>query len=182
MKTNYSQIDQDIFVIQTLKEKKDGLFLDIGSAGPTIINNTYLLEKKYNWTGISIDLDKNYEIEWKNSDRVSKFLLQDALTTNYDEILSNLLLENNTDRIDYLSMDLEPPELTLEVLYKLPLDKYRFSVITFEHDVYRNKQHILEASRQHFSKFNYKLAVSNVVNQEDWWIDATLNTIEGYIL
>lgn len=177
MKTNYSQIGQDIFVVQTLKEKKDGLFLDIGSAGPTIINNTYLLEKQYNWTGISIDLNEDYQTEWKNSDRKSQFLLQNALTTNYDEILSNLLLKNNRDRIDYLTMDLEPPELTLEVLYKLPLDKYRFSVITFEHDFYRNNQHILEASRHHFNKFNYKLAVSNIANQEDWWIDGTLNII-----
>jgi hypothetical protein len=177
MKTQYSQIGQDVFVIQTLKQKTNGLFLDIGSAGPTIINNTYLLEKKYNWTGISIDLDKNYETEWKNSDRNSKFLIQDALTTNYDEILSNLLIQNNKDRIDYLSMDLEPPEITLQALYKLPLDKFRFSVITFEHDFYRNNLHLLEASREHFNKFNYKLVVSNIANQEDWWIDSTLNII-----
>ena len=166
-----SQIGQDVFVVNMLKEKTNGLFLDIGAGEPIRINNTYLLEKQYNWSGISIELDPVRKEEWSNSDRKTEFLLHDALTVDYDAVLSNLLSANNRDRIDYLSMDLEPPELTLEALYKLPLEKYRFSVITYEHDLYRNNHDHMLASREVFTKNNYKLVFTN--NQEDWWVDST---------
>jgi len=169
---NYSQIGQDIFVLNVLKNKKNGLFLDIGCGEPIKINNTFLLEKEYDWKGINIDLNSDYTKLWESSNRIkSKFILHDALTIDYDNLIHNFLKENNKDRIDYLSMDLEPPSITLEVLKKIPLDKYRFSVITFEHDLYRNNQHLLEESRNIFENYNYKLAVSNINNQEDWWID-----------
>jgi hypothetical protein len=111
---------------------------------------------------------------WDNSNRNSdNFLIHDALTIDYDSLISDILIKNKTDRIDYLSMDLEPPQITLEVLLKFPLDKCRFSVITFEHDLYRNNSHILETSRELFKKYNYKLIGDNINNQEDWWIDST---------
>ena len=171
----YSQIGQDEFVLKTLKNKRDGLYLDIGCAGPVHINNTYVLEKEFNWKGISIDLDSGFAKLWEESNRKnSKFILQDALTVDYDKIIGDLLKENNKDRIDYLSMDLEPPSLTLDALYKVPLDKYRFSVITFEHDLYRNNLDLMMKSREIFQKHNYILLVSNINNQEDWWFDSTL--------
>jgi hypothetical protein len=68
---------------------------------------------------------------------------------------------------------MEPPEVTLEVLLKFPIETCRFSVITFEHDLYRNNLHILNQSRELFIKNNYKLVVSNINNQEDWWIDSS---------
>jgi hypothetical protein len=174
MQTTFSQIGQDIFVINVLKQKKNGIFLDIGGGEPVKINNTYLLEKNYNWSGISIDNEKEYKVLWDNSNRNSdNFLIHDALTIDYDSLISDILIKNKTDRIDYLSMDLEPPQITLEVLLKFPLDKCRFSVITFEHDLYRNNSHILETSRELFKKYNYKLIGDNINNQEDWWIDST---------
>jgi len=173
--TTFSQIGQDLWVEKTLKEKIDGLFLDIGCGFPKKINNTYLLEKKHNWKGISIDIDPSYTEMWAKSNRKNSiFLLQDALTIDYTKLIEGFLKENGKDRIDYLSMDLEPPSLTLEALHKLPLNKYRFSVITFEHDLYRGNLHLLQESRKIFNSHNYKLVVDNINNQEDWWIDKTL--------
>jgi hypothetical protein len=170
----YSQIGQELFVLNVLKEKQNGLFLDIGCSEPVTINNTYLLEKKYNWSGISIDFDPQYASKWQET-RKNKFTLCDAFLVDYGELLDNLLKETGRDRIDYLSMDLEPPSLTLDVLYKIPIDKYRFSVITYEHDYYRGNENILEKSREYFIKNNYSLVGSNIGNQEDWWIDSTFN-------
>jgi hypothetical protein len=79
-----------------------------------------------------------------------------------------------------LTVDLEPPSLTLEVLYKIPFDKFRFSVITFEHDSYRGTEVLVE-SRKIFEKHNYKLVINNVNRQEDWWIDNTLDFNWGEI-
>ena len=183
----YSQIGQDLFVKRILQEKTNGLFLDIGGAWPTYLNNTYLLEKNYNWTGASIELESVYKAQWEESKRKSKFFVQDALTADYDKIITDLLTENNKDRIDYLSVDLEPPIITLEALRKVPLSKFRFSVITFEHDMYRQdpghnegQLYILKESRALLYNNDYRLVFANM--QEDWWVDFTLfKEFDSYI-
>jgi hypothetical protein len=40
---NYSQRNQDRFVVDVLKSKKNGTFLDFGCRGPFEGNNSYLL-------------------------------------------------------------------------------------------------------------------------------------------
>lgn len=162
---SYSQIGQDIFVLQMLKNKTNGIFLDIGCYLPIEINNTYLLEKNYNWNGISIDIE-NYSEEWKI--RKSKFIQHNALKINYEEILNEISINN---RIDYLSLDLEPPTRTFELLNILPFNKFRFSVITFEHDAYRGFYKIKEDSRKILKSYGYILYKENVGNYEDWYID-----------
>jgi len=171
---HHSQIGQDLFVLDVLNHKKEGLFLDIGCGEPIKINNTYLLENKHGWKGINIDFNQEYSKLWEDSGRKNKYTLHDALTVDYDILIQEFLKENKAERIDYLSMDLEPPEITFEVLTKFPLDKHRFSVITYEHDFYRGKKDLLMKSRNIFQKHGYMLIVSNINNQEDWWIDSSL--------
>lgn len=51
-----SQFGQDFWVLgEAFNEKERGFFLDIGAAGGVIINNTFLLEKRYHWQGICIE-------------------------------------------------------------------------------------------------------------------------------
>ena len=175
---SYSQIGQDLFVKRILQEKRNGIFLDIGGAWPIYLNNTYLFEKNYNWTGSSIELENIYATDWQST-RKSKFLVQNALTADYQTIINELLTESNCDRIDYLSVDLEPPIITLNALMKVPFDLCRFSVITFEHDMYRNdpghdfdQLYIMRESRKFLSNHGYKLIFANM--QEDWWVDGEL--------
>ena len=169
----YAQIGQDIFVVNLLKQKKQGLFLDVGAGPPKFISNTYLLEKQYDWSGISVELDHRSKVAWEHSDRdSSNFLCENAFDVNYDKVLTDLLKKHNADRVDYLSVDLEPPHLTLEALYKIITStKCRFSVITFEHDAWRDNIHILKASRELLKSYNYQLVVDNINNQEDWYVD-----------
>lgn len=170
----YSQIGQDIFVANLLRQKRNGLFLDIGGGPPKFINNTYLLEKKYNWTGVSIDFDHRNKVAWECSGRTSKFLYENAFEIDYDKLIKKMLQDNNAERIDYFSLDLEPPNLTLEALYKVMTStKHRFTVITFEHDTWRGNEHILKASRELLESHYYQLIVDNINNQEDWYIDKT---------
>ena len=89
--------------------------------------------------------------------------------------------DNNFPKtIDYLQIDIEPAYQSLKALESLPLDKYRFSVITFEHDIYFDPDNALvkEKARELLSKFNYTLAVENVEAYgkifEDWWLDSNL--------
>jgi len=46
------QLFQDLFVLFMLKEKRQGFFVEFGATNGKHINNTYLLEKSYDWKGI----------------------------------------------------------------------------------------------------------------------------------
>jgi FkbM family methyltransferase len=49
---SYSQLKQDIFVLSFLKFKQNGYFVEFGATDGISLANTYLLEKKFGWTGI----------------------------------------------------------------------------------------------------------------------------------
>ena len=54
------QSHQDKFVLNVLKEKKNGFFVELGSNHPINVNNTYLLEKNYDWKGIMIEYEASH--------------------------------------------------------------------------------------------------------------------------
>jgi FkbM family methyltransferase len=51
----YSQLGQDLAVLDFYKEKREGFFVEIGAVDGIEISNTYLLETKYNWKGICVE-------------------------------------------------------------------------------------------------------------------------------
>lgn len=173
--TNKSQIGQDLWVIDKMKGKIGGTFLDIGGGHPIKLNNTYLLEKKYNWEGVSIDLGppgthmcenmslQEYKSYWENK-RNTPLVCADALKLDYGEMLEKFNLPTT---IDYLSMDLEPPRLTTQCLNQIPFSKYQFNVITFETDSYRDNT-TLKLSRDFLTPLGYILVESD--QQEDWYV------------
>lgn len=173
---NYSQANQDLFVVEQTNHKKNGTFLDIAAGDPIFINNTYLLEKEYGWTGISVEIDSKYTEAW-NTKRKTKYLNQDALQLDYETLLKEIAVDGN---IDYLSLDLEPPSLTFDVLKKLPLDKFTFSVVTYEHDCYRQDvgDKFRNASREIFNHYDYVMIKGDVANDvyvyEDWYVHKKL--------
>lgn len=170
----YSQIGQDRLVIKYLNNKKNGSFVDIGCGYPKTINNTYVLETEFGWNGISIDLIDFLEDtgeEW-GSLRKTKRVLTDALKVDYKELFR---LSNMPKRIDYLSMDLEPPSLTLECLFKIPFDEYSFNIITFEVDKNREGDiDRIKESRELLSSNGYTLIGSICSGQDDVYIHNSL--------
>lgn len=52
---SYSQIGQDIFVVEFYKELKNGIFIDIGAYDGIEFSNSYLLESEYKWKGICVE-------------------------------------------------------------------------------------------------------------------------------
>jgi hypothetical protein len=170
----YSEFLQDLFVLTSLKGKQNGTYLEIGSANAFYGNNTALLEKRFGWKGLSIDYTDVY-IEQFFQFRNNRALLADATQVDYNKILQD---EFGTETIiDYLQIDLEPPSVTLYALRNIPFDKYKFRVITFEHDHYKSDG-VREQSRKLLSKHGYKLVVANVGSDErsveDWWIHPDL--------
>jgi FkbM family methyltransferase len=50
-----SQHKQDEYVVNYFKEKKNGVFIDIGAHDGITLSNTYVLEKEFGWTGICVE-------------------------------------------------------------------------------------------------------------------------------
>lgn len=55
MTSSYSQLNQDLWVVDVLSGKRNGVFVDVGAFDGIQLSNTYLLEKEYDWTGICIE-------------------------------------------------------------------------------------------------------------------------------
>ena len=166
---NYSQSLQDIFVLSMLDGKQQGSYVEIGSAEPFYNNNTALLETKFGWSGISLDIDQNKIADFVQQ-RTNPALCLDATTVDYAKLFKEMNLPVN---IDYLQIDCDPPKVSYAILTSMPFDQFKFAVITFEHDYYYNKV-IRDQSREFLIKHGYQLVVGDIAyNQknsyEDWW-------------
>ncbi len=180
---NFSQAHQDMFVLTMLDGKRNGTFLEIGAFDGRMISNTFLLERDFSWNGVSIDIEKSALNSFNANGRTAEFILGDALRLDYKKILSDRFPDG---RIDYVMIDIEPTEKSLECLKKMPLDEFRFSVITYETDFYDPstpadlKNYIREESRKVLESNGYLLLVGDVCNGssefpfEDWYVDGEI--------
>jgi len=176
----HSQVYQDLFVLSCLNGKRNGTYLEIGSAGPWYGNNTALLEVDFDWTGVGIDFDENFVKEYRAA-RKNPIMQQNALTINYNEVLKRIAVNGV---VDYLQIDCEPSKTTYDIMMRIPFDKYKFAVITYEHDHYldRTKSYRTK-SREHLLSHGYELVVSDVSPEggssfEDWYVHPELINTE----
>ena len=130
MKT-YSQFLQDRFALLCCGSTTAGVYADIGAGDPETISNTFLLQREHGWTGLLCDIE--YEARLR-SER-GGVVFGDALAVDWSAELPAIARDG---WIDFLSLDLEPPELTIEILLRLPLHRTRFRCACIEHDHYRN--------------------------------------------
>jgi hypothetical protein len=78
--------------------------------------------------------------------------------------------------VDYLQLDCDPPEVTFEILKKIPFDQFKFKIITYEHDYYNtDRKELREQSREYLKSKGYVLVVNDIApdewrNYEDWWV------------
>ena len=174
IENNWSQSMQDMFVLSMLDGKRNGVYVEIGADQPRVISNTYLLEKDFDWSGISFELDAD-KVAFFNTIRENKCLCEDATLYNYKSLFEEL---NYPKQIDYLQLDIDPAEGTLRALKALPLDDYRFSVITYETDVYSSGADIQDEQIEILESHGYQLVAKNVKCEgnpyEDWWVDPAI--------
>jgi FkbM family methyltransferase len=183
----YSQAHQDIFVTSLLQHKKNGYFVEIGTNDPIECNNTYLLEKNYNFKGLLVEYESYYKNKYEQHRPNSIYIIDDARNINYKKVLDDNKFPKN---IDYLQIDLDVDnKSTLDTLILLDntvFDTYKFSTITFEHDYYRgNFFNTREISREIFKKRGYLLVFPDVCTDqgcvgtgwqpfEDWYVHPDL--------
>ena len=171
IENNYSQSMQDMFVLSVLDGKRNGVYVEIGADKPRVINNSYLLESQYDWSGVSFEIESD-KVNYFNTIRKNKCICADATKFDYKSLFDE---RKYPKQIDCLQLDCDPPQITLECLKKLPLEDYRFSVITFETDLYAGGQDVQIEHWQILSSLGYQRVVKNIKNEgnpyEDWWID-----------
>jgi hypothetical protein len=182
-----SQAGQDKFIINILKGKKNGYFLEIGSNEPIHINNTISLEKIFCWKGIMIEYSDEWLQDYKKIRENSIHIIKDATLIDYKE-----LLKNSPKNIDYLQIDIEASNgSTIKTLEKLDndiMDLYKFAVITFEHDHYCTAhgeyKYTRDRSRTIFKKHGYYNVFEDINDDnpnlvfEDWWVHPDLVDME----
>ena len=166
---NHAQSYQDLFVLSMLDGKRNGTYLELGSAYPFYNNNTALLETNFDWKGISIDYNNELTDQFFK-ERSNTVFCMDATKADFGALLSMTGLETD---IDYLQLDCDPAPVTLEVLKRIPFDIHRFAVITFEHDHYTG-QGVRKESRRYLKSKGYTLVASDIAHNEtgsyeDWW-------------
>jgi hypothetical protein len=167
-----SQLGQDRWVARTLGERRDGTFLDIGAGDPVDISNTEELERVYGWRGVLCDIGTEDRLR---AARLSE-VRGDAFAVDWAAECRRLAPGG---RIGYLSLDLEPPLLTLIALMRLPLATVRFDCLTVEHDAYRDGGVIRAAMRGILQACGYALVAPDrglevdgrFLEIEDWWVD-----------
>lgn len=171
-----SGIWQESYVLSVLDDKKEGYYLELGSGDPYVENNTSLLEEEFGWRGLGIDIDSSIVEKYKDS-RKNDCIAADALTFDYKKYFE----ENNFPKqIDYLQIDIDGHDdgLCLLALTALPVNTYRFSVITIEHDVVGDPRRaaMRDAQRQILFSLGYVLTAQLV--SEDWWVDPTCDEVD----
>jgi hypothetical protein len=166
---------QDKYVLNMLKFKRNGFFLELGSNEPCEINNSYLLEKSYGWKGIMVEYDKKYEALYKKERPNSFHAMEDATIIDYNDALKQV---DFPKYMDYLQIDLDPGNgSTLAALKNLNntiFDEYKFATVTFEHDICLGNTALpifnqtREESRQIFKSRGY-VRVFHDINNDGWW-------------
>lgn len=174
----FSRSEQENFVISIFNKKRNGYYVELGANHPIEGNNTYILETKFDWKGVSFEILEKHQSLHKEV-RSNPCLLEDARTFDYKKYFEQ---NNFPKQIDYLQVDIDEdwdmqgnilgdPSSSLHGLIQLPLNEYRFSVITYEHEALNNykRNSDRDAQREILSSYGYVLLVRNP--HEDWWVD-----------
>lgn len=164
-----SQVGQDLFALTVLDKRRNGYFLDVGANHPIENNNTYHLERDFNWRGLAIDISSSCAPLW-TTHRKSAYIEAEAET-----IVSKL----TGGSFDYASFDVDEANVNTIRAFNL-----RAAVITAEHDAYRFGPQKRDFLRDFFRARRYQLVCADVmawnadykcdVAFEDWWVDPDL--------
>lgn len=158
---SFAQFGQDLFVLKKTGYKKNGYYLEIGVCDGKNGSNTYLLDTKYKWKGLCIDVImdnmeertcKQYKGIVSNKVEDVDFVFANGLSgikglnlkwNHYvkngksqkmkTEITQTILDDYDVPLfVDYLSLDVEGSELS--ILQGINHKKHIFGIISIEHN------------------------------------------------
>ena len=177
---------QQEFVLDLLENKKGGYYVELGAFHSKNGSNTNRLENEFDWKGVSFEIKEEFRKEF--NDNRSNPCMGDALDFNY---ISYFEENDFPKQIDYLQVDIDAgyrddgrPDgsayTSLHGLLAVPLNSYRFTVITFEHDanMYWRNDVMRDVQREILDSLGYSLVVRT--ESEDWWVDPNVVDFPSY--
>lgn len=69
----YSQGNVEVVVRDFFRDRRGGVFVDVGCAAPITDSNTYYLERHLGWSGIAVDAQPEYAASWARKRPRSRF-------------------------------------------------------------------------------------------------------------
>ena len=83
---SYSQCGQEEWVLNYFNKKKNGVFIELGALDGIRHSNTFLLENKYNWSGLLIEPSPSLykELKINRNTHTENFLVGDKKQENID--------------------------------------------------------------------------------------------------
>ena len=194
IKFSKSQVFQDLFVLYFLNCKKNGNFIEIGGGNGIDISNSYILEKKYKWSGTICEPNKTLQKKIIKS-RSAK-LIKEPVTEkcyknmvfyeNFDPYQSSTIKSSKVEKIikmksiclnhlmkkiyykksiDYISIDTEGNEY--EILKNFNFRKFKVKILTIEHNFNNEKrQKIFKLMKRN----NFERMFTNLSYMDDWYI------------
>ncbi len=174
----FSQSGQDQFAYNLTGF--NGLYLEIGAHDPVINSNTYNLEVRCKWNGVSIEYDNSFKKSWDDcKQRKNNVIWDNAFNIDYASLIKQKKLPN---KFNYLSCDIEPAVNTYNILKKIINSNLVFDFISFEHDKYSIGDKYQKSSIEYLKKHNYKIAINDVYSRnkkykvyETWFVNNDIN-------
>lgn len=102
---SYSQLGQDMQVLDFYKNKANGYFVEVGASNGIELSNTYLLETKYGWKGVCCE-PVPFKFEELVQNRPNSVCVKEAvyyesgLTVTFDIANDSVLLSGISQHID----------------------------------------------------------------------------------
>lgn len=169
-----SQAGQDVFATVVGVFSGVRSYIEVGAGHPWVTSNTFALERQ-GWVGFGVDSD----VRQTSGHRFRKnpCILADARLLDYEAIFFERV---GHATVGYLSLDIDPPEATLEVLLGFPFDRLDVLSISYETDAYRSSSKTTQLSRKKLEEEGFICisGESGVKFQgkifEDWWVKRSL--------
>jgi len=197
-----SQLQQDLFVLSRLDFRQGGYFVEFGATDGVTLSNSWLLEKRFDWSGIvaepartwhrqllanrqcAIELDcvwtaTGEELTFTEADWAEVSTIADFAGDDHHEAsrkggksykvrtvsLNDMLARHGAPaEMDYLSIDTEGSELA--ILAALDHDRYKFRVITCEHNFTPRREEIHALLTGH----GYRRVLEEQSRYDDWYV------------
>jgi FkbM family methyltransferase len=116
---SYSQLGQDLKVLEFYNKKENGYFIEVGASDGIAFSNTYLLESQYGWKGICCEpIPERFEKLIQNRPQSlccnGAIYNQSGLQVQFD-IAKNDLLSGISDHIDCYKSIIDANKTTIHV-------------------------------------------------------------------
>ena len=129
---------QDIFIYNTFfKNKKNGVYMDIGANHPIQKNNTYLFEKN-GWTGYAFEPQPSMFSLWKDI-RINTKCFNYAISDECEEEVSFYISESEAEQSSSMDISINPH---YEIIKRYNWKKIKVKCITIESFCLKKISHI----------------------------------------